>query len=61
MLFVLDMITEDSTLINQFISVTKDTQGLNTAALVAGLVEGLLDAADFVPPHDSPFPSSLSH
>lgn len=42
------MITEDTTLINQYISVTKDTAGLNTAAFVAGIVEGILDAADFV-------------
>lgn len=42
------MITEDSTLIDKFISVPKDMQGLNCASLVGGLVEGMLDAAEFV-------------
>eukprot|EP01127_Copromyxa_protea_P015725 TRINITY_DN4573_c0_g1_i1.p1 TRINITY_DN4573_c0_g1~~TRINITY_DN4573_c0_g1_i1.p1 ORF type:complete len:211 (-),score=49.77 TRINITY_DN4573_c0_g1_i1:279-848(-) len=41
------MITEDSTLVDKFISVPKDMQGLNCASLVGGLVEGLLDAAEF--------------
>jgi len=41
------MITEDSTLLNEFISLSKDMQGLNTHALVAGIIEGLLDSADF--------------
>jgi len=41
------MITEDTTLINTFISVPKDMQGLNCAALVGGIVEGMLDGADF--------------
>jgi hypothetical protein len=42
------MITEETTLLNQFISLSKDVQGLNTAAIVAGIIEGLLDSADFV-------------
>jgi len=41
------MITEDTTLINTFISVPKDMLGLNCAALVGGIVEGMLDGADF--------------
>uniref|UniRef100_A0A6B2LJ04 Trafficking protein particle complex subunit n=1 Tax=Arcella intermedia TaxID=1963864 RepID=A0A6B2LJ04_9EUKA len=41
------MITEDTTLINTFISVPKDMQGLNCASLVGGIVEGMLDGADF--------------
>eukprot|EP01128_Nolandella_sp_AFSM9_P010798 TRINITY_DN751_c0_g2_i1.p1 TRINITY_DN751_c0_g2~~TRINITY_DN751_c0_g2_i1.p1 ORF type:complete len:232 (-),score=52.95 TRINITY_DN751_c0_g2_i1:64-663(-) len=42
------MITEDTTLINQFIGgVQKEVQGLNTASLVGGIVEGLLDGGDF--------------
>lgn len=42
------MITEDSTLVDKYISVPKDMQGLNCASLVGGLVEGMLDAAEFV-------------
>lgn len=42
------MITEESTLVDKFISVPKDMTGLNCAALVGGLVEGMLDAAEFV-------------
>lgn len=42
------MITEDSTLIDKFISVPKDMHGLNCAALVGGIVEGMLDGAEFV-------------
>lgn len=43
------MITEDETLVNTFIGgVQKEVQGLNSASLVGGIVEGLLDAADFV-------------
>jgi len=41
------MITEDSTLIDKFISVPKDMHGLNCASLVGGIVEGMLDAAEF--------------
>jgi len=41
------MITEDSTLIDQFISVPKDMHGLNCASLVGGIVEGMLDGAEF--------------
>eukprot|EP01125_Pyxidicula_operculata_P015543 TRINITY_DN5281_c0_g1_i1.p1 TRINITY_DN5281_c0_g1~~TRINITY_DN5281_c0_g1_i1.p1 ORF type:complete len:199 (-),score=30.03 TRINITY_DN5281_c0_g1_i1:114-710(-) len=41
------MITEDTTLINKFISVPKDMQGLNCASLVGGIVEGMLDGAEF--------------
>eukprot|EP01123_Difflugia_compressa_P009561 TRINITY_DN3201_c0_g1_i1.p1 TRINITY_DN3201_c0_g1~~TRINITY_DN3201_c0_g1_i1.p1 ORF type:complete len:200 (-),score=26.28 TRINITY_DN3201_c0_g1_i1:46-645(-) len=41
------MITEETTLINTFISVPKDMQGLNCAALVGGIVEGMLDGAEF--------------
>ena len=42
------MITEDSTLIDKFVSVPKEMQGLNCASLIGGLVEGMLDAAEFV-------------
>lgn len=39
------MVTEDTTLINQFVGgVQKEVAGLNTASLVGGIVEGLLDA-----------------
>ena len=42
------MITEESTLIEKYVSVPKEMQGLNCSSLVAGIVEGLLDAAQFV-------------
>jgi hypothetical protein len=42
------MITEDATLVDKFISVPSALQGLNCASLVGGLVEGMLDAAEFV-------------
>jgi len=41
------MITEDFTVVDQFISVPKDMQGLNCASLVGGIVEGMLDAGEF--------------
>lgn len=61
------MITEDTTLINTFISVPKDMQGLNCAALVGGIVEGMLDGADFparvtthaVPVEEQRFPKTV--
>lgn len=42
------MITEDFTVVDQFISVPKDMQGLNCASLVGGIVEGMLDGGEFV-------------
>lgn len=42
------MITEDFTVLDQFISVPKDMQGLNCASLVGGIVEGMLDGGEFV-------------
>lgn len=43
-----DMIIENAVLVNKFISTPKDLSGLNCAAFVAGVVEGILDGADFV-------------
>lgn len=45
---IADMITEDFTVLDQFISVPKDMQGLNCASLVGGIVEGMLDGGEFV-------------
>jgi hypothetical protein len=42
------MITEDFTVVDQFISVPKDMHGLNCASLVGGIVEGMLDGGEFV-------------
>jgi len=43
------MIIENSALINKYISTPKNIGGsLNCAAFVAGIVEGILDGADFV-------------
>jgi hypothetical protein len=42
------MITEDFTVIDQFISIPKDMHGLNCASLVGGIVEGMLDGGEFV-------------
>jgi len=61
------MITEETTLINTFISVPKDMQGLNCAALVGGIVEGMLDGAEFparvtthaVPVEEQRFPKTV--
>jgi len=41
------MITEDFTVVDQFISVPKDMLGLNCASLVGGIVEGMLDGGEF--------------
>lgn len=35
-------------LVNKFISVPRELRGLNCAAFVAGIVAGILDAAEFV-------------
>jgi len=44
------MIIENSALINKYISTPKNIGGsLNCAAFVAGIVEGILDGADFTP------------
>jgi len=43
-----DMIIENQPLVNRFISTPKDFAGLNCAAYVAGIVQGILDAADLV-------------
>lgn len=43
------MIIENETLITKFISVPRDFGNLNIAAFVAGIVHGILDAADFPP------------
>eukprot|EP01130_Rhizamoeba_saxonica_P007386 TRINITY_DN2989_c0_g1_i1.p1 TRINITY_DN2989_c0_g1~~TRINITY_DN2989_c0_g1_i1.p1 ORF type:complete len:201 (-),score=32.04 TRINITY_DN2989_c0_g1_i1:79-681(-) len=41
------MITEEETIISKFISTTREYRNLNCAAFVGGLIEGLLDAAEF--------------
>lgn len=43
-----DMISDNAILVNKFISTPKDLGGLNCAAFVAGIVEGILDGAEFV-------------
>jgi trafficking protein particle complex subunit 5 len=45
-----DMISDKDPLVNRFISIPRDLQGLNCAAYIAGIVRGILDAADFVRP-----------
>lgn len=43
------MINENQPLsITKFVSLPKDYAGLNCAAIVAGIVEGILDSAEFV-------------
>lgn len=42
------MISDNAMLVNKFISTPKDLGGLNCAAFVAGIVEGILDGAEFV-------------
>ena len=42
------MITENELLMNKYISIPKDLTGLNCSAFLGGLVEGILDAAEFV-------------
>lgn len=42
-----DMIVENDCLVSRFISVPKEL-GLNCSSFVAGIVEGMLDAAEFV-------------
>jgi hypothetical protein len=42
------MISENALVVTKFISTPKDYAGLNCAAFVAGIVEGILDAAEFV-------------
>jgi hypothetical protein len=43
------MISENAPMIvTKYISTPKDYAGLNCASLVAGIVEGILDAAEFV-------------
>ena len=41
------MIIDNEPLVNQYISVPRDLQGLNCAAYVAGVVEGVCDGAGF--------------
>eukprot|EP00026_Physarum_polycephalum_P019239 Phypoly_transcript_21156.p1 GENE.Phypoly_transcript_21156~~Phypoly_transcript_21156.p1 ORF type:complete len:192 (+),score=11.20 Phypoly_transcript_21156:47-622(+) len=41
------MISDNAILVNKFISTPKDLGGLNCAAIVAGIVEGILDGAEF--------------
>lgn len=43
------MIIENSMLVNRFISIPKDRAGLNCAAFAAGVVHGMLDAAELTP------------
>jgi tetrahydromethanopterin S-methyltransferase subunit D len=42
------MIIENQPLVNRYISTPKDLSGLNTAAFVAGIIQGILDGADLV-------------
>lgn len=44
-----DMIIENTMLVNRFISIPKDRTGLNCAAFAAGIVHGMLDAAELTP------------
>ena len=44
----LDMIREKSPLTNRFVSVPKDLGKLNCAAMIAGIIRGVLVASDFV-------------
>ena len=48
LLLMLDMITDNEPIICQFISVPKELEQLNCAALIAGVIHGILDAAHFV-------------
>ena len=43
-----DYIFDKEPLTNRFISVPKDMGDLNCAAFVAGIINGVLDAAEFV-------------
>lgn len=43
------MIIENSMLVNRFISIPKDRAGLNCAAFAAGIVHGMLEAAELTP------------
>jgi len=45
---VTDMISENEPLVSKFISTPREMTQLNCAAFVAGIVEGILDAAEFV-------------
>lgn len=42
------MITENEPLMNKYISIPKDLTGLNCGSFLGGIVEGILDAAEFV-------------
>jgi len=42
------MISDNNLLVNKFVSVSKDYSNFNAGAFVAGIVEGFLDAAEFV-------------
>lgn len=42
------MISDKDLLVNQFVSVPHDLGALNCAAFVAGIVEAILDGANFV-------------
>eukprot|EP00028_Trichosphaerium_sp_Am-I-7-wt_P014877 CAMPEP_0168510590 /NCGR_PEP_ID=MMETSP0405-20121227/1561_1 /TAXON_ID=498012 /ORGANISM="Trichosphaerium sp, Strain Am-I-7 wt" /LENGTH=135 /DNA_ID=CAMNT_0008528467 /DNA_START=123 /DNA_END=530 /DNA_ORIENTATION=+ len=41
------MIIDDEPIVTEYISVPKDLTGLNCASFVGGIVQGLLDAAEF--------------
>jgi hypothetical protein len=41
------MITENEPLMNKYISIPKDLTGLNCGSFLGGIVEGILDAAEF--------------
>jgi hypothetical protein len=42
------MISDNEPIISKFISTPKDMTQLNCASFLSGLVEGMLDAAEFV-------------
>ena len=51
------MISDRDVLVNRFISVPKDYQGMNCASFVAGVVKGCLESAGFdaqVSAYDAP-------
>lgn len=43
-----DMITESEPIICKYISTPKDMSTLNCSAFVAGIIEGMLEASEFV-------------
>ena len=42
------MISDNQLLLNRFISVTKDYSSFNPGTFVGGIIEGILDCAEFV-------------